>query len=162
MKGHLLAKILIIFAIQVAPSVALGGEMDADTAKAIESEIRIVLDGYRKAMLTRDYESMIGFWSDSEDFVFAGDGRILGGIEAWKAQTTADYENTESWEIWDWQNVQILPLSQEAASATVEYRFRWVDNESVTWNSRGAWTYVFRKEGDDWKVVQTNGTHVVL
>ena len=162
MNIHLLITILVIFVFHATASVAIGDEMDADTARNVESSIRNVLDGYREAMLTRDYESMIGFWSDSDDFVFAGDGRILGGIDAWKAQTTADYENTESWEIWDWQNVQVLPLSPEAASATVEFRFRWVDNEGSTWNSRGAWTYVFRLEEDGWKVVQTNGTHVVL
>ena len=162
MKGQLLPILIVVLSVQATARVAVGSEMDADTSRVVESEVRNVLDGYRKAMLTRDYESMIDFWSDSEDFVFAGDGRILGGIDAWKAQTTSDYENTESWEVWDWQNVHILPLSRDAASATVEFRFRWVDNQGVTWNSRGAWTYVFRKEGSDWKVVQTNGTHVVL
>ena len=162
MKAQLTVAIFAIVAFQGMTEFAIGDTLSANGASTVETEIEKVLDGYRDAMLTRDYDAMIAFWSDSEDFVFAGDGRILGGIDAWKAQTTKDYKETERWEIWDWQNVQILPLSPESASATVEFRFRWVDKEGATWNSRGAWTYVFRKEDGGWKVVQTNGTHAVL
>ena len=62
----------------------------------VTDEIQDVLDGYRIAMLSRDYETMLSFWSNSKDFVFAGDGRILGGFDAWKAETTRHYENTSS------------------------------------------------------------------
>jgi ketosteroid isomerase-like protein len=150
----------------LAASLAAGAVnsqiLSSEQSQSIQLEIQRILDGYREAMLSRDYDAMIALWSDSQDFVFAGDGRILGGIDAWIRQTTRDYEETQSWEIWDWQNVQILVLSDGAASATLEFRYRWVDAEGVTQNSRGAWTYVFRKEGDQWKVVHTNGTHVSL
>jgi len=131
-------------------------------ADQVRTEISSVLDGYREAILSRDYEAMLGFWSESEEFVFAGDGRILGGSEAWIAETTRHYETTSEWQQWDWQSVHILPLSERAASATLEFRFRWVASDGATHNSRGSWTYVFRREGDEWKVIQTNGTHVEL
>lgn len=128
----------------------------------VTEQIRIVLDGYRKAMLTRDYKAMLAFWSDSEDFVFAGDGRILGGSQAWKAETTRHYESTGKWEQLDWQSVHILPISESAASATLEFRSRWIDTKGATHNVRGAWTYVFMKTNGIWKVVHTNGTHIKL
>ena len=162
MKINLTLATVAIVALTLGAKDSVGDTLSVAARNSVETEIREVLDGYRDAMLTRDYDAMIAFWSDSEDFVFAGDGRILGGIDAWKAQTTKDYKETESWEIWDWQNVHILALSRESAAATVEFRFRWVDNEGVTHNSRGAWTNVFRKEDGSWKSVHTNGTHIVL
>ena len=106
-----------------------------------------MLDHYREAMLSRDYDAMLSFWSESPDFVFAGDGRILGGFEAWKAEITRYYKQTRSWEQWDWQSVHIVALEETAASTTVEFRFRWIDSDGKTQNSRGAWTYVFVKSG---------------
>ena len=75
-----------------------------------------MLDDYREAILSRDYDAMLSFWSDSEEFVFAGDGRILGGSDAWKAEMARHYESTSRWEQWDWQSVHIVPLSESAAS----------------------------------------------
>ncbi len=162
MKSSLSTGILIVVAWHFIANTAAGDALNTETKILVTNEIREVLEGYRDAMLSRDYDAMIAFWSDSDDFVLAGDGRILGGIDAWQTETTKHYKDTSSWEIWDWQNVQILPLSELAASATVEFRFRWVDKDGASQNARGAWTYVFRKEGGDWKVVQTNGTHVAL
>jgi ketosteroid isomerase-like protein len=128
----------------------------------VTAEIRRVLEDYRKAMLSRDYHAMLAFWSDSGEFVFAGDGRILGGFQAWKAETTRHYQATRKWDLWEWQNIHVLPISESAASATLEFRFRWVDTKGATHNARGAWTYVFMKVAGKWKVVHTNGTHIEL
>ena len=157
---HKMVSMLLIFGV-VLMSPAEGGQVPSEHP-AVYDEIRQVLDNYREAMLTRDYDAMLSFWSDSEDFIFAGDGRILGGLEAWKAETTRHYEQTRRWEQWEWQSVHILPLSDSAASATLEFRFRWIDSDGVTHNSRGAWTYVFVKSDGAWKVIHTNGTHVEL
>ena len=139
---------------------AHNGEARSDNElTGIAEEIRDVLDNYRESMLTRDYDSMIDFWSKSDDFVMAGDGRILGGIGAWIQTTTGDYESTEKWLVWDWQDVHIVPLSEKSATVTLEFRYRWVDTDGNTNNMRGSWTYVFRKESEGWKVVQSNGTH---
>ena len=144
------------------PPETRGQESSEGWRQAVHDEIELALDGYRDAILSRDYDAMLGFWSGSDQFVFAGDGRILGGADAWEAEMTRHYDSTLSWEQWDWQSVHILPLSESAASATLEFRFRWVDVDGATHNSRGAWTYVFLKSHGAWKVVHTNGTHVGL
>ena len=113
-------------------------------------------------MLTHDYDAMAAFWSTSDDFVMAGDGRILGGSDAWLKLMDQYYEDYDHYYLWDYQDVHVLPLSEESAVATVEFRFRWHTTKDEIMNSRGSWTYVFRKEGDEWKVVHSNGTHVPL
>ena len=162
MKRGSLRKILSLILIFAFAS-AYGGETRSDNELTrVVQEIRDVLDNYRESMLTRDYDSMIDFWSKSDDFVMAGDGRILGGIDAWIKTTTGHYNSTEKWLVWDWQDVHIVPLSEKSAAATLELRFRWVDRDGNTNNSRGSWTYVFRKESEGWKVVHSNGTHEKL
>lgn len=158
---------MITFALAVTTLLTYTVESRAQTAsepwrQLVTAEIRRVLEDYRTAMLSRNYEAMLTFWSDADEFVFAGDGRILGGFQAWKAETTRHYEDTRHWEQWEWQNIHVLPISEYAASATMEFRLRWVDIRGRTHNMRGAWTYVFMKMAGKWKVVHTNGTHVAL
>jgi ketosteroid isomerase-like protein len=145
-----------------SPPETRGQESSEGWRQAVRDEIEVALDGYRDAILSRDFDAMLAFWSESDQFVFAGDGRILGGSDAWEAEMTRHYDGTLSWEQWDWQSVHILPLSESAASATLEFRFRWVDVDGAMHNSRGAWTYVFLKSNGARKVVHTNGTHVGL
>ena len=159
---RLAMKVLVAVALLGSAPDAIGQVSEDPWRQRVVAEVQVVLDGYREAMLSRDYDAMLGFWSDSDDFVFAGDGRILGGFEAWRTETTKHYKATRHWEQWDWQSVHILPLAPSAASATLEARFRWVDTDGLTHNLRGAWTYVFVKSDDGWKVVHTNGTHVKL
>ena len=137
MQKILLAPLLLAGLLSsIAPPCAGQAPSESD-AEAIRGEIREVLDRYREAMLSRDYDAMLSFWSESPDFVFAGDGRILGGFEVWKAETTRHDGQTRSWEQRDWQSVHIGPLSKTAASATLEFRFRWVDSDGRTRNGRG-------------------------
>ena len=133
-----------------------------EAREAVRAEIQQVLDNYSNAMLTHNYDAMAAFWSTSEDFVMAGDGRILGGSGAWVKLMDQYYEDYDKYYLWDYQDVHILPLSEESAVATVEFRFRWHTTKDETMSSRGSWTYVFRIENDEWKVVHSNGTHIPL
>jgi ketosteroid isomerase-like protein len=133
-----------------------------EAREAVRSEIQQALDNYSNAMLTHNYDAMAAFWSTSDDFVMAGDGRILGGSDAWVKLMDQYYEDFDKYYVWDYQDVHILPLSERSAVATVEMRFRWHTTKDEIMNSRGSWTYVFRKEDGVWKVVHSNGTHVPL
>ena len=145
----------------VAPNFSRAQLADSSHEEIIE-QVRDALDSYRDAMLSRDYDAMVAFWSHTEDFLMAGDGHIIGGIDEWITTTTGHYDATSEWRVWDWEKVHILPLAENAAVATVEFRFRWIDKEAGEQNSRGSWTYVFRRENIGWKVVHSNGKHVPL
>lgn len=49
----------------------------------------------------------------------------------------------------------------DAATATVEFENSRTTTAGVTVNVKGAWTYVFKKYDGKWRVIQTNGTHIV-
>ena len=126
----------------------------------IVAEVQQRLDQYAAAVTRKDVEAMLSFWSDSDDFVFAGDGSILGGFDAWAPVTRRDNDETQRWLYWNWRNVHILPLSLDAASATVEFEYSKISLQGNTVSGKGAWTYVLRRDVEGWKVVQSNGTHL--
>ncbi|MBC2839861.1 nuclear transport factor 2 family protein [Robiginitalea sp. SC105] len=128
----------------------------------VVNDVKHELEKYREAMLTRNYKAMIGFWSNSGDFVMGSDGQIIGGYEDWIAITTGHYQNTKRVEQWDWENVHILPLSELAATVTLEFEFKMVDLNNEIYHAIGSWTYVFRKEDMNWKVIHSNGHHIKL
>ena len=165
MKEVILAGALLLLG-ACAPS-----EPDADESRpsvtpeeraAITEEITQTLDRYIDANMRRDLDDILVFWSDSEDFVFAGDGVILGGYDEWVELVTQLTADTEKWLKWEINNVHVEVLSENAASCTFEFEYAKLTRNGATERLRGAWTYVFKKNGGSWKVIQTNGTHVAF
>lgn len=103
---------------------------------------------------------MFDFWSDSEDFVFAGDRKILGGYEAWVDVLNQWAETTDRYLYWNNSNIKIEVLSRNAACYTMEFDNERISAAGDTLNTKGSWTYVFKKYDDGWRVIQTNGTHI--
>ena len=101
---------------------------------------------------------MYKFWSDSEDFIFAGDGRILGGYKEWTDDMSQFTEITNRFPYWENKNIKIEVLSRNAASYTMEFDNGRIGVTGDTLHTKGAWTYVFRRDKGDWRVIQTNGT----
>jgi ketosteroid isomerase-like protein len=128
--------------------------------EAVAEEIRARLDWYADAVMRLDIDAMLTFWSESAEFTFAGDGTILGGYEEWAPTTMGHIAETKEWLAWNWNTVHVVPLSKEGATATVEFDASWINLQGDTLSLAGSWTYVFKKAGGVWKVVQTNGTHV--
>lgn len=61
---------------------------DQDTRVLTDKEkerigIEIVnsVDNYIKAITSNDLDKMLAFWSDSEEFIHAGDGVVVGGYK---------------------------------------------------------------------------------
>jgi len=134
---------------------------DAADQQAVIQEVRQRLNEYSNAVTSKDIDAMLGFWSNSDDFVFAGDGAILGGYDQWSSLTRQDNEQTDHWVHWTWKNVHILPLSRNAASATLEFTYEKILTGGETIEGYGSWTYVFRHTGKEWKVIHANGHHPV-
>ena len=137
-------------------------ELSLQDRDVIVQEIKQRLEEYRDAVMRRDLEEYLGFWSDSDEFVFAGDGRILGGYEEWAKLTTQHNAETEKWLKWDYGDMHIVVLGQNAATCTTEIEMGKLNVDGSTQNLKVVWTYVFKRHGDVWRVIQTNGTHIEL
>ena len=133
-------------------------ELSQEEKENIKVEISNAVDNYNKAITSNDIDNMINFWSDSEEFIHAGDGMVVGGYEEW-TNWLRDWFNPErNWLYWRGSNVNIVVLSKEAALYTYKFEDAYVDGVDTT-RVEGAWTFVFRKENSDWKVIASNGAH---
>ncbi len=57
-------------------------------------------------------------------------------------------------------NEHVYVLARDAVSYSLEFEWSMTTIEGDTLKSRGAWTYVFKKFEDTWRVVHSAGTHL--
>lgn len=110
---------------------------------------------------TLDYEKHINLRANIENYVFAGDGAILfTDYESYKKGIKGAFDGMQGWIKLAHTKSHIYVLAKDAASCTVEFEgaFLNLDGDTITHN--GCWTFVFKRFGDEWKVVQENGTHL--
>jgi len=124
----------------------------------IKTEIMNAVNNYNKAITSNDIDKMLAFWSDSEEFIHAGDGIVVGGYEEWTNWMREWFNPDRIWLYWKGSNVNTVVLSNEAAVYTYNFEDAYVDELDTT-RVEGAWTFVFRKENKEWKVIASNGTH---
>lgn len=134
-------------------------ELTEQEAAIIENQIRVRVEKYIESVKALDFDSMLDFWSDSKDFVYAGDGRVLGGYKEWHARMKDFVQTTQRVLFWSNQNIHIKALSDNAASYTMDFEVDFIGVKGDTSHVKGAWTYVFEKTNGKWKVIHTNGTH---
>jgi len=134
-------------------------DFDSDAHAAVTSQIQERLDDYAASVTAKDLDGILSFWSDS--LVFAGDGEILGGYEAWAPIPMEDNETADHWIHWTWDEVHMLPLSPEADAATVEFSYQKVLVTGDTVGGYGSWTYVLKRGPRGWQVYHGNGHHLV-
>ncbi len=134
-------------------------EFTEQEAEIIKNEIKARVAKYIESVKALDFNSMSNFWSDSKDFVYAGDGRVLGGIKEWKARLQNFSETTRKLLYWNNSNIYIKALAANAASYTMDFEVGFINEQGDTVRNQGAWTYVFEKSKGDWKVIHTNGKH---
>ena len=129
-----------------------------EVKEKIKTEISNTVDNYIKAITSNDMDEMLAFWSDSEEFIHAGDGIVVGGYETWTSWLRDWYNPDRKWLYWNGSNVNIVVLSSQTAVYTYNFKDAYVDVSDTT-HVEGAWTFVFRKENNDWKVIASNGAH---
>lgn len=153
---------VLLFSLQyvVGCQSSNANESSPEERSAIVEELTQALDDYGDAMVRLDLEAMVEFYDDSEDFVFAGDGEILGGHDEWVALLARYNEETEKWTNWQRRNVNVAVLSRDVASLTFEFEYAKINKDGSTVDAHGAWTYVFKRRDGGWVVVHTNGTHI--
>lgn len=132
--------------------------LSSSEKKKIKSEIIQRVDWYVNAITNNRIEDMLKFWSDSEEFVHAGDGSVFGNYEKWSNHMRNWNDPKRNWLYWNNKDIHVIVLSHDAAVYTMNFENASVlkaDTNRVT----GSWTYVFRKEGEQWKVIASNGMH---
>lgn len=156
------ATAILVLAVSVAACGATreNGLTPGDRERIVQ-EISRTLDDYKEAVTHKQLSAIKAFWSDAAGFVFAGDGTILGGSKEWYDKLDWYDKDTEKWNHWVYRNLHVEALAMDAASATVEFENSRTTTAGVTVNVKGAWTYVFKKYDGKWRVIQTNGTHIV-
>ena len=162
-KYHLqLTLIYILFISAIIGCQESGSnELTDQERQNLEGEIIERLNNYADAVVNKNIDDILSFWSNSDDFVFAGDGAIIGGYNEWAAIAIRDNDQALKWINWNWNNVHIKILSKESASATVEFNYKKINIQQDTISGYGSWTYVFLKNKDEWKVIQSNGHHPI-
>ena len=134
--------------------------LDETTQELVVSEVMERLDQYASDVTSKNLGAILSFWSDSGDFVFAGDGVVFGGFEDWAAVAKDDNDQTDTWNHWRWSEVNILPLSRHVASVTLEFDYEKVLLTGETARGSGSWTYVMARTDSGWQVLHGNGHHI--
>lgn len=136
-------------------------ELSADAIERIKEDIIKSSERHAQGIENLDYETVMEFYGEVEDFVIFGDGYYWGdyltcsGI--WK-----DFLNPENWRKmvrWDLSNHKVSVISNDAASYLVEFDNVRVSMTGDTTIVKGCFTYGMKKIGEDWKAVTVHVTH---
>ena len=144
-----------------AMTQAEAGTLSAEEAAQIEREIRQTVDEYVEAVKAKDIPAALSFWSNTADFVHAGDGKIFGGYEEWSSYVANSLEAVDEYLYWNNSDIHVVVLARNAAAYTMNFEVATVTDGEKNEIS-GSWTYVFRKSESGWQVIQSNGAHVGL
>jgi ketosteroid isomerase-like protein len=120
------------------------------------------LNDYVEASLSLDVEKCLDCFAKTEEPVMAPDGKLLVGWDAHveffreglKALKAADY--------FRFKNMQVYPLAPDAAVCSAEFEWSFGLDSGEHLRSEGAWTYVFKRIGETWRIVHSGGAHVFL
>lgn len=138
-------------------------ELTKAVKEQIELEVRQTVDTYFESVKSRDILGMLSFWSDTEDFIHAGDGRIFGDYDKWSNWLKDRHSKgiVEKYLYWKNSDIHVIVLSEDAAAYTMNFENAFIQN-GETRQVTGSWTYVLRKSDLSWQVVMSNGTHLGL
>jgi ketosteroid isomerase-like protein len=128
--------------------------------KAVAEAVTNRVEAYVNSMKDLDIDKMLSFWADSENFVKAGDGFLLVGYEKFAALQREKMSKVATVKYVNTMNPNIYVLAKDAASFSFEFEWSMTGTSGDIMNSKGSWTYVFKKFGDEWKVIHSTGSHL--
>jgi len=128
--------------------------------KVISNEIETVLRNFYNAK-TITSETHTGLRANVPGYVMGGDGKILFTDYASYAKgTKSAFEGVQKFTDFETVAIYVYVLSKDAATCTTEFKSKFLTTAGDTIINNGCWTFVFKKFGNNWKVVQENGTHL--
>jgi hypothetical protein len=134
-------------------------EITDSEKRIITDEIRTVVNNFLNPN-TLNLESHIALRADVDGYVMGSDGKILyPDFNSYKEGISQTFETFERFTQLKCMKIFVYVLAPDAASCTTEFEGKVLtkDGDTFIWN--GCWTFVFKKFGNTWKVVQENGTH---
>lgn len=137
----------------------VSGELTAEEKRAVSKEIETVVRNFMNAK-TLSYKTEIDLRADTKGYVMGGDGKILAASYVDLDQyLKAGFAGIRKFTEFEILSMYIYVLCREAASCTTLLKSKYLttSGESIVHNA--CWTLVFKKFGNEWKVVQENGTH---
>ena len=163
MKNKLLLTIkittlLLLFLTRCSNKESLQTELSNSEKDNIKSEIIQRVDVYYEAVKNNNIKEILTFWSSSDDFIHAGDGSIFGGYKEWSIWLREWTKPDRIWLYWNNKDIHVIVIDKIAASYTMNFENAFIE-KGDTIKVKGSWTFVFRKENSEWKVVASNGMH---
>ncbi len=135
-------------------------ELDSVTRETVRSAVEERVLGYFQAMRDSDLEYMLGYYADSDDFVYADFGNPTQGYDEYAAFLRGFIESGMSVTSLEVDPPHIVVLSSTVASVNFEYSWTMADADGNPLSAVGAWTYVFKKIDGVWQVVHSTGAHL--
>jgi len=158
-KLNLLSLVILILFGSISLTSCNNQELTEQDKTEITKEIEARVNGYAEACKQLDGEYMKGFWADTEDFVFAGDGTFTSNTE-WRAQLDGLFDEIQSFTKMDISDMKVYVYSDNAASCAIGFDWSFINTAGETVSSHGTWLYVFTIIDDEWRVVHTGGHHI--
>jgi ketosteroid isomerase-like protein len=120
------------------------------------------LDDYVQASLSLDAEKCLDCFARTEEPVMAADGKLLVGWDAHVEFFREGLSALRTGDYFRFKNTHVCPLAPDAAVCSTEFEWSFRLDTGEQLRSEGAWTYVFRRIGDTWRIVHSGGAHVFL
>ena len=127
----------------------------------ITNEIKALLDEYPESFKNHDLKWFQHFWAKSSGFVLAGDGKLETNYDTAITIRYKDaFSKFKAVSHFQMSNGVGYVLDRNSVSYATEYDWGFVTTEGDTLKARGSWLYVFKRDGVEWKVIQSAGTHI--
>lgn len=157
MKFFKLLSILLIIICQLK-SYGQSGDLSEKEIADIKNEIIKKANKAATDLQNLDYEEIMTFYADVDDFIAFGDGYYWGDyvtIELlWKSFTAGVKENT-----WKFFNPKIHVFKKDVANLLVEFDHKRTDKNGEAKGGHGCISYGMQKIEGDWKAVTMHVTH---
>ncbi len=150
--------ILLVFQICFSFSCQQPGEVAEETIldESKKSEIAETITELAKEAFdagTRNLDEMFSYFSDNTKTIEIGN--IDYSWEEHKKNTKAFMANIADYK-YTWDGVEVDVLSEDAAIIYGYYSYTMKDTADNIYEGKIAWTWVFAKEGGDWKIRHTH------
>lgn len=153
----------LLFLLAILLSSCSANEEISDSEKrVILEELQNCLNDYADAFKRKDIAGVLDFWSNTPDFAFAGDGKLITDYDSvFKPRMQNRLPKVQEVPYFNFVVERGAILSMDAVSVASTFDWAQVETSGDTVRARGTWLFVFKKKDGQWSVVQSAGTHIL-